>query len=202
MARIKFSKRQIAGVLLLSSTAIGATASGTASANAFTKFIGSKVSHAYNWVTDSTVGKVVGIIGIAAILLAVARVRNLWYEYNLTKFSSNKKKLLDAIEKLTSQINEELEDKNKKNLKENAVEKYNQTLNILKELKDKATSKENLVSSFNKLKQIFKEYPSYYNIDKKKLFSKIEEKYKIYTNLHDRLKNLLSYDIEYNKLKK
>ena len=195
MARIKFSKRQIAGVLLLSSTAIGATASGTASANAFTKFIGSKVSHAYNWVTDSTVGKVVGIIGIAAILLAVALVRNLWYEYNLTKFSSNKMKLLDAIEKLTSQINEELTT-NKENLKEGAVKKYERTLEILQELGDKATSKEkeNLVSNFNNLKQIFKEYSSYYDINKKKLFSKIEEKYKIYTNLYDRIKNLLSYE--------
>ena len=39
MAKSKFSKKQIAGALLLSSTAIGATASGTASANSFTNFL-------------------------------------------------------------------------------------------------------------------------------------------------------------------
>ena len=39
MAKSKFSKKQIAGTLLLSSTAIGATASGTASANPFMDFL-------------------------------------------------------------------------------------------------------------------------------------------------------------------
>ena len=39
MTKSKFSKKQIAGALLLSSTAIGATASGTASANSFTNFL-------------------------------------------------------------------------------------------------------------------------------------------------------------------
>lgn len=40
MAKSKFSKRHIAGALLLSSTAIGAVASGTASANKVTDFLG------------------------------------------------------------------------------------------------------------------------------------------------------------------
>lgn len=39
MAKSKFSKKQIAGTLLLSSAAIGAVASGTASANKFTDFL-------------------------------------------------------------------------------------------------------------------------------------------------------------------
>ncbi len=39
MSKSKFSKRQIAGALLLSSTAIGATASGTASADSFMDFM-------------------------------------------------------------------------------------------------------------------------------------------------------------------
>ena len=193
MAKSKFGKKQIAGVLLLSSTAIGATASSTSSANAFTKFIGSKVSHAYNWVTDSTVGKVVGIVGITAILLAVARVpskvRYLWYKYNLRKFISNKTQLLNAIKDFTSQIN-------KGNSKKEAANEYEQTLNILKNLEDNATSneKEKLVSNFENLKKIFEKYNYYYNDNEKELFSKIEEKYKIYTNLHGRLKNLLYYE--------
>ena len=40
MAKSKFSKSHIAGTLLLSSTAIGAVASGTASANKVTDFLG------------------------------------------------------------------------------------------------------------------------------------------------------------------
>lgn len=135
VARIKFSKRQIAGVLLLSSTAIGATASGTASANAFTKFIGSKVSHAYNWVTDSTVGKVVGIVGITAILLAVARVpyrvRRLRYEYYSNLLNSSSEQLSKATEKLILKIENYLNSEVSKDLKQEVNEKNGKIYRLL-----------------------------------------------------------------------
>ena len=60
MSKSKFSKRQIAGAILLSSMAIGATASGTASADLM-DYIGKEASHdvgsyasnAWNWLKGS-----------------------------------------------------------------------------------------------------------------------------------------------------
>ena len=60
MSKSKFSKRQIAGAILLSSMAIGATASGTASANLVGYIgkeasygVGSYASDAWNWLKGS-----------------------------------------------------------------------------------------------------------------------------------------------------
>ena len=189
MARIKFSKRQIAGVLLLSSTAIGATASGTASANAFTKFIGSKVSHAYNWVTDSTVGKVVGIVGITAILLAVARVpyriRKLRFKYYSNLLNSSSKQLSNATEKLISEIGKDLETEASENLKKEINEKNKKIIfKLLKDFKDniEAGKRENAASNFKDLES---EFTNFYSYKKEELFNEIEKKYVTYTKWHD-----------------
>ena len=58
MAKSKFSKKQIAGTLLLSSTAIGATASGTASANLFTDFLKNGLGNLVNKAGNYAVSKI------------------------------------------------------------------------------------------------------------------------------------------------
>ena len=193
MARIKFSKRQIAGVLLLSSTAIGATASGTASANAFTKFIGSKVSHAYNWVTDSTVGKVVGIVGIVgitAILLAVARVpyriRKLRFKYYSNLLNSISKQLSNATKKLISEIGKDLETEASENLNEEVNKKNKKIFKLLKDFKDniEAGKRESADSNFRDLEL---EFTNFYSNKRKQLFDEIEKEYVTYTKYYDYL---------------
>ena len=190
MAKSKFGKKQIAGVLLLSSTAIGTTASGTASANAFTKFIGSKVSHAYNCVTNSTVGKVVGIVGIVgitAILLAVARVpyriRKLRFEYHRESLNNSLNELLDAIQKLISKIEYDLDSKVSANIKDEINSKNKEILELLKKFKcniEKGERKD-AASNFASLKGTFTSY----SYEMQQLFYEIEKKYVTYTDRSD-----------------
>lgn len=68
MAKSKFSKKQIAGVLLLSSTAVGATASGTASANSFTNFLKNAKNGLGNLVNEAGTYAVSGIDKAGEIL--------------------------------------------------------------------------------------------------------------------------------------
>ena len=80
MAKSKFSKRQIAGALLLSSTAIGTTASTTASANAFTDFL------------KNGLGKT-GEIVKSGVNLVTTTVKKKKYERQLKKLVNNLKSI-------------------------------------------------------------------------------------------------------------
>ena len=65
MAKSKFSKRQIAGALLLSSTAVGTAASSSASANALTEFFSdtkNKIGKGYDYLANTEFGKYAGQI--------------------------------------------------------------------------------------------------------------------------------------------
>ena len=100
MAKSKFSKKQIAGTLLLSSAAIGAVASGTASANKFTDFlrktgelvkiaVGDKIGNKLDG-HEQIVGTVVGTVTVGllfALTYGTYRAIKAGFEY----YSSNKK---------------------------------------------------------------------------------------------------------------
>ena len=111
MAKSKFSKKQIAGTLLLSSAAIGAVASGTASANAFTDFFknglgktgeivksgvnmvfGSKISNKLDGheISVGTVTWGVGCLLVYGLYRAIKSGLNHYFIKNNKKEGSNK----------------------------------------------------------------------------------------------------------------
>lgn len=179
MAKSRLSKRQIAGALLLSSTAIGTTASGTASANAFTKFISGKANYGYNWVTNLNVGKVIG-----------ARLSNLQSKLYIISINKVRKKLKNNIEELQSIIkkNSSIDEYSKSPEMANALSMLISSINGYRTI-DFESLKQKYYSyiKFKSLKQKFKDYIN----ETKEIFSKIEKEYKTYTEY---LSYILSID--------
>ena len=91
MAKSKFSKKQIAGTLLLSSTAIGATASGTASANSFMDFLKNGL-----WKTGEVVKSGFNKIG--------DKVANYYRRRHFIALGNSKSKVLEKIKELIEDL--------------------------------------------------------------------------------------------------
>ena len=116
MSKSKFSKRQIAGALLLSSTVIGATASGTTSAN-FMDFmkntIGNVAGKVGNFVSDHAWS--IAIVGFSASLMwdPLSSLANDVYEKArdiINTFSARKKfseKIKEFIKVIIGKMNNE-----------------------------------------------------------------------------------------------
>ena len=134
MAKSKFSKKQIAGTLLLSSAAISAVASGTASANKFKDFLGNGLRKAGELVKiavgdkignkldghEQIVGTVVGTVTVG-LLFALTYVTYRAIRAGFDYYSDNKENN-ENKKKIEIDNNKKIED-NEKNEKKILDEK-------------------------------------------------------------------------------
>ena len=111
MSKSKFSKKQIASALLLSSTAIGATASGTASAG-FIDFMKKAIGDVAGKVGNFVSGHVWGVTSVTLLgIIAYGTYKAI--KARISLFKEAKKKLLDDISKLIKEIKEVNKEVNK-----------------------------------------------------------------------------------------
>lgn len=180
MAKSKFSKKQIAGTLLLSSAAIGAVASGTASANAFTDFFknglgktgeivksgvnmvfGSKISNKLDGheISVGTVTWGVGCLLVYGLYRAIKSGLNHYFIKNNKKEESNKIKNDDEgnNKELNSNIKGENnnnqgsnEEEEKNKIKSNTITQIDTTANDENKNKDNETTKPPISNNYKK----------------------------------------------------